>query len=280
LFVAAARALEAQRDEPLAVDPYAEVFCRAAGGEWLELLDGKAANSRLNGEFGEYFRSFQGARTRYFDNYFREAAERGVRQIVILAAGLDSRAYRLAWPDSTVVFELDRAKVLEFKRDVLAEHGDAPTARRREVAVDLRGDWPKALRDHGFEPAKPSAWLAEGLLVYLPAAARDQLFRGIDALASPGSHVAVEEGEPMDPAAFEAARAQERAEGDDRGQFFNLVYNEKNIDAARWFGEHGWDAVSTPLGDYLRHLGRPVPEPGSDAAQMVSSVSLVSARRG
>ena len=117
-----------------------------------------------------------------------------MRQIVILAAGLDSRAYRLAWPDGTVVFELDQPQVLEFKHEVLAARGDAPTAERREIAVDLRDDWPQALRDSGFDPSKPSAWLAEGLLVYLPATAQHQLFAGIDSLAAPGSHVAVEDG--------------------------------------------------------------------------------------
>jgi methyltransferase (TIGR00027 family) len=155
LFVAAARALEARRDEPLAVDPYAEVFCRAAGGEWAELVDGKAPDHTLRSDFGEVFQSYQGARTRYFDGFFRTACADGVQQVVILAAGLDSRAYRLPWPERTVVFELDQPKVLEFKREVLAEHGDLPKAERREVAIDLREDWPKALHDSGFEPAKP-----------------------------------------------------------------------------------------------------------------------------
>ena len=279
LFVAAARALEAQRDEPLAVDPYAEVFCRAVGGEWAELLDGGAPDHKLNTEFGRFFQTFQGARTRYFDNYFREVASAGVRQIVILAAGLDSRAYRLPWSENTVLFELDQPRVLEFKREVLARHGDAATAQRREVAVDLREDWPTALRANGFEPAKPSAWLAEGLLIYLPADAQAQLFTGIDSLAAPGSHVAVEEGEPMDSAVLEEKRAQEHAEGE-ANSWFSLVYNEKTKDAVDWFGERGWDAVATPLTEYVRSLGRELPDrDDDDAGRMFSSVNLVSARR-
>ena len=118
---------------------------------------------------------------------------RASRQVVIPAAGLDSRAYRLAWPEGTVVFELDQPQVLEFKRDVLARSGEAPTAERREIAVDLRDDWPHALLQSGFDPSRPSAWLVEGLLVYLPAAAQSELFAGIQALAAPGSHVAVED---------------------------------------------------------------------------------------
>src|SRR5262245_44883925 len=102
LFVAAARALEAQRDKPLAVDPYAAVFCRAVGGGWADVLDAKAPEHKLKSEFGEVFQTFQGARTKFFDEYFRNASDEGVRQIVILAAGLDARAYRLSWPDGTV----------------------------------------------------------------------------------------------------------------------------------------------------------------------------------
>jgi methyltransferase (TIGR00027 family) len=278
LFVAAARALEAQRDEPLAVDPYAEVFCRAAGGEWADVLDGRAPNHRLKTPWGEFFQTFQGARTRYFDNYFRDVADAGVRQIVLLAAGLDSRAYRLPWADNTVVFELDQPKVLEFKREVLARHGNAPTAERREIAVDLREDWPEALRANGFEPDKPSAWIAEGLLIYLQADAQAQLFAGIDSLASPGSYVALEEGEPMDSEAFKAAKQR----GEDEGNpWFSLVYNEKTKDAVEWFGERGWDGAVTPLTDYVRNLGRAVPDPGDeDAGRMFDSVRLVSAKRG
>jgi methyltransferase (TIGR00027 family) len=275
LFVAAARALEAQKPDPLAIDPYAEVFCRAVGGEWADLLDGNAPEHALKTEFGDHFVNFQGARTKYFDAYFRAAAADGVRQIVLLAAGLDSRGYRLDWPDGTVVYELDQPQVLEFKRDVLAHH--TPTAERREIAVDLRHDWPQALRDNGFNPARPSAWIAEGLLIYLPATAQHQLFTGIDTLAAAGSHVAIEEGEPMPQEAFEAKRDEERAAEEDT--FFTLVYNEQHAPAAQWFGNRGWRAEATPLPDYLRSAGRPVPAPDTDAGSMTSTISLVSATK-
>jgi methyltransferase (TIGR00027 family) len=276
LFVAASRALEAQKPDPAVVDPYAEVFCRAVGGEWADVLDGNAPEHALKTEFGEHFVNFQGARTKYFDDYFLAAAADGVRQIVLLAAGLDSRGYRLAWPDGTVIFELDQPQVLDFKRQVLARHGDAPTAERREVAVDLRHDWPQALRDSGFDPAKPSAWIAEGLLIYLPATAQNQLFSGVDALAAPGSHVAVEEAAPLDADTFEAKREEERAAGNE-DTFFTLVYNEQHAPAHEWFGARGWRAVPTPLPDQLRSVGRPVPEAGSESAAMTENISLVSA---
>ncbi|MBO0866323.1 MAG: class I SAM-dependent methyltransferase, partial [Mycobacterium sp.] len=280
LFVATARALEAQKPDPLAVDPFAEVFCRAVGGMSADVLDGKAPEHQLKtSDFGESFVNFQGARTRYFDNYFRKAADAGVRQVVILAAGLDSRAYRLTWPDGTTIFELDQPEVLDFKREVLAGQGAQPNAERREVAVDLREDWPQALRDSGFDPAKPSAWIAEGLLIYLPADAQHQLYTGIDALASPGSHVAVEDGAPIPPDEFAAAVEEERA-ANARGEqrlFFQLVYNEQCAPAEQWFGERGWTAVPTRLADYLREVGRPVPGPGTDAEPMIARNTLVSA---
>lgn len=280
LFVATARALEAQKPDPLAIDPFAEVFCRAVGGNAADVLDGKDPDHQLKSpDWGQHFVNFQGARTRYFDNYFRSAADAGVRQVVILAAGLDSRAYRLPWPDETTIFELDQPQVLDFKRRVLAEQQAKPNAERREIAIDLRDDWPQALRDNGFDPARPSAWIAEGLLIYLPAAAEEQLFTGINTLAAPGSHLAVEDGEPMPQDAYEAAVEEERAAaaaGEHR-VFFQLVYNERHAPADQWFDEHGWTAVATPLADYLREVGRPVPTPDGEAGWMVARNSLVSA---
>ncbi|MDP7704349.1 MULTISPECIES: class I SAM-dependent methyltransferase [unclassified Mycobacterium] len=279
LFVATARALEAKKPDPLVVDAYAELFCRAVGGSWADVLDGNAPDHELlSDDFGQHFVNFQAARTKYFDAYFHRAAAAGARQVVILAAGLDSRAYRLPWPDGTTIFELDQPQVLEFKREVLAEHGVQPRAQRREIAVDLRDDWSAALQDNGFDPTLFSAWIAEGLLIYLPAAAQEQLFTGIDALATLGSHVAVEDGAPMPPEEFQAKVEEERAAGEER-PFFQLVYNERCAPAADWFGEHGWTAIGTPLNDYLREVGRPVPEPGSEAAPMFARNTLVSAAK-
>lgn len=280
LNVAAARALEAQKPEPLVVDSFAEVFCRAVGGRWADVLDGKAPEHHLKTpDWGQHFVNFQAARTKYFDDYFKRAGEAGVRQVVILAAGLDSRAYRLTWPDGTTIFELDRPPVLDFKREVLTGQGAKPNAERRGVAVDLREDWPQALRDSGFDPAEPSAWIAEGLLVYLPAAAQEELFTGIDSLACPGSHAAVEDGVPMSPEEYEAGLENERA-ANARGEdmlFFQLIYNEQHAPAEQWFGERGWTAVPTPLADYLREVGRPLPAPDTEAETMIARNTLVSA---
>ena len=98
----------------------------------------------------------------------------------------------MPWPDGTTVYELDQDRVLDFKLATLHEHGAEPKARRVPVAVDLRQDWPTALRQAGFDAKAPSVWSIEGLLMYLPAAAQDLLFERIQDLAAPGSRIAVE----------------------------------------------------------------------------------------
>ena len=140
----------------------------------------------------EHMGSYQAVRTHFFDEFFTAAVGAGIRQIVILASGLDSRAYRLAWPADTTVYELDQPKVLEYKAATLDQHGAAAVAERREVPIDLRFDWPKALRDAGFDASAPTAWLAEGLLMYLPADAQDRLFERVTELSAAGSRIAAE----------------------------------------------------------------------------------------
>src|SRR4029078_13464170 len=131
-------------------------------------------------------------RTKFFDDFFTDAAANGIRQAVILASGLDGRPYRLPWPDGTVVYEIDQPQVTEFKTATMSAIGATPSAERRAVAIDLRHDWPAALRRSGFDDTAPTAWSAEGLLVYLPPEAQDRLFDNIAALSAPGSRLATE----------------------------------------------------------------------------------------
>ncbi|BAX99817.1 putative S-adenosyl-L-methionine-dependent methyltransferase [Mycobacteroides stephanolepidis] len=282
LFVAASRALEATKPTPLAVDQYAEVFCRAAGGEWADLVAGGVPEHPLRSEeFGQYFVSFQGARTRYFDGYFGRAIEAGVQQVVILASGLDSRAYRLDWAPGTTIFELDQPLVHQFKHEVLAGHGAEPKASRQEISIDLREDWGKALQDKGFDPSAPSAWIVEGLLIYLPADAQERLFESIDQLAAPGSFVGIEQMTTYADVVFDMLVAGANESGDQaNSDFFSLIYNEQRSEASTWFHCHGWDSVRTELLDYLNVSGRTVPEPSQPAWYMFNSISLVSAVKG
>nr|MCW1957279.1 class I SAM-dependent methyltransferase [Mycobacterium sp.] len=182
VMVAAARARETDSPDPLICDPFAKILVEGAdAGVWQNFLD-PTMQERIAGadpEAGAIFAnmlSYQAVRTHFFDTFFTNAAAAGIRQVVILASGLDSRAYRLSWPPGTVVYEIDQPLVLEYKATTLAEHGVTATAERREVAIDLRQDWPAALRAAGFDSTRPTAWLAEGLLMYLPAEAQDRLF--------------------------------------------------------------------------------------------------------
>lgn len=184
-MVAAARAMATRAQRPLISDPFAEPLVRAVGVDLLtRLATGEQDPAELNdahdgaaGSVGAMSRMADNmaVRTKFFDEFFTDAAKAGVKQAVILASGLDARAYRLAWPAGTVVYEVDQPEVIEFKSRTLAEQGAAPTADRRVVAVDLRDDWPTALRAAGFDPASPTAWSAEGLLGYLPPEAQDRL---------------------------------------------------------------------------------------------------------
>lgn len=190
-MVAAQRALAAARS--LIDDPFAAPLVRAVGIDvYTRLVDGRIP-VKDHSEFDpDRMARGMAVRTRFYDQFFVDATQSGIRQAVILAAGLDARAYRLPWPAGTVVYEVDMPEVIEFKTSTLSKLGAKPTAERRTVAVDLRDDWPAALRAAGFDPAAASTWSAEGLVVYLPSEAQDALFDNVTALSSAGSRLACE----------------------------------------------------------------------------------------
>jgi methyltransferase (TIGR00027 family) len=190
-MVAANRALAAQAG--LIDDPFAAPLVRAVGIDvYTRLVNGEIPVTDEHEFDPARMGRGMAVRTRFYDNFFLDATRSGIRQVVIVAAGLDARAYRLAWPEGTVVYEVDIPNVIEFKSSTLSKLGAEPTAQRRTVAVDLRDDWPAALRAAGFDPQTPSAWSAEGLLVYLPPEAQDALFGNITALSAPQSQLASE----------------------------------------------------------------------------------------
>jgi len=195
LSVAAARAVETATADPLIRDEFAYLLVSTAGQPWarlaspgLEWIGDDEHGRRVHRLACDY----QAVRTYFFDGYFADAVAAGIRQMVILAAGLDSRAYRLDWPAGTTVYEIDQPQVVTYKTATLESAGAAPKAIRRTVPVDLRDDWPAALSAAGFDRSQPTAWLAEGLLPYLPAEAQDRLFETLTELSAPGSQVAVE----------------------------------------------------------------------------------------
>ena len=239
--VAVGRALATQRPNALIDDPYAAPLVRAVGVPFFtRLVDGELNPGEVdaNAVFGmQRMTDMMAVRTRFFDEFFltatgggnsAEAAASGnIRQAVILAAGLDARAYRLPWPPETTVFEIDQPQVIDFKTQTMRELGAAPTAHRQAVAVDLRHDWPTALQRAGFDPDQPTAWSAEGLLAFLPSDAQDRLLDEITALSAPGSRLAAEN---MDGGGEGAQMMQDRM--------------HQTIDHWR---EHGFDLAMTDL---------------------------------
>jgi methyltransferase (TIGR00027 family) len=282
LGVAGARAMETESENPLISDPFARVFLNAAGdGLWNMFGISELPPEVVKAEPDVALRmrarvDYMASRTAFFDGFFLDAANTGVRQVVILAAGLDSRAWRLPWPDGTTVYELDQPKVLEFKTSTLRDHGAQPTCHRVGVPVDLRHDWPAALRRAGFEAAAPSAWSAEGLLPFLPAVAQDLLFERVQALTVSGSRIAVEApgADFNSPDGRERVRSQmqryrevvAKAAGREVPDFQDLWYFEDRTDVAEWLRGRGWDVSATPAEELMARYGRSAPEGLEDGA--------------
>jgi methyltransferase (TIGR00027 family) len=171
----------------------------------------------------------------------------------------------LAWPVGTTVYELDQPEVIAFKGETLAQLGAEPAADRRPVAIDLREDWPKALLDNGFDPAQPTAWIAEGLLIYLPPDAQDLLFDRIDELSAPGSRVATEH--IPDISAFSDERAQVIADrlkqyGHDI-EMSELIYRDERNDVIDYLTARGWDVAAQTVPDAYAANGFEFPEDGA-----------------
>ena len=283
LGVAAARAVETARDDALIRDEFAYLLVSSAGPQWAQMASSDPAWLADDEEFRalhDMSRDYQAVRTHYFDEYFHAAMRAGIRQVVILAAGLDSRAYRLDWPAGTTVFEIDQPKVLEYKTSTLDAHGADPRAHRIPVAVDLRDDWPAALTDAGFDSAQPTAWLAEGLLPYLPPDAQDRLFELVTTHSAPGSQIAVE-AFSMDLSAQNDQDRIARRERTARMRELSgididvdtLTYADGDrADAAGWLSDHGWRVDAVPSEDEMTRLGRQAPD--YQAEEIASSVLL------
>jgi methyltransferase (TIGR00027 family) len=229
---------------------------------------------------------FMAARTAFFDEFFISAADTGIRQVVILASGLDSRAWRLPWPDDTTVYELDQPKVLQFKSATLQSHGAHPMSTQVDVPIDLRQDWPKALQRAGFDPSVPTAWSAEGLLRFLPARAQDLLFERIDALSTRRSRLATNApGEDfLNPERLARERQEMQRMREVAAREFDteipdvqdLWYAEERTDVGNWLSGHGWDATVTTAAELLTHYGRGSTEKDPDSIRSNQFISAVS----
>ncbi|TFV58063.1 SAM-dependent methyltransferase [Mycobacterium sp. PS03-16] len=240
--VAASRALASQGPQPLLDDRFADPLVRAVGIEtFVDLIDGRLPVPADAGLTPAVMNEQITVRTRYFDDVFRDAVAAGIRQAVILASGLDTRAYRLSWPAGTVVYEIDQPQVIDFKTRVLDDLGAAPAADRRTVRIDLREDWPAALGAAGFDSSAPTAWIAEGLLIYLPPEAQDRLLENVTALSAPGSRFATEHMDTTELPDDWAEKLTERSKRLGSGiDLVDLFYTGERRAAGAHLRDLGW----------------------------------------
>jgi len=282
-MVAAARAVATEDADPIINDPFAAPLVRAVGIDFfIRVIDGDIRPTDT-GETGQVELQTEtdslAVRTRFFDDFFMGATAAGIGQAVILAAGLDARAYRLAWPPGTVVYEIDQPEVVKFKTDTMAQLGAEPTAERRTVSIDLREDWPTALRRSGFDDTKPTAWSAEGLLMYLPPEAQDRLFDHITELSAHGSQLATEYHPDSGPSMADRGRAM-----NDRWanlgcdlDLSGLFYEGERNNVAEYLGDRGWRLAVRPRRELFADYGRAFPTDEALAA-FRNIVSVIATR--
>jgi len=280
-MVAAARALVSREPDALIDDPFAAPLVRAVGLDFFtRLVDGDIPLANLEGDGPRFMANWIAVRTRFFDDFFVNAGAVGIRQAVILAAGLDSRAYRLPWAAGTTVFELDQPKVIEFKTTTMTAIGATPKADRRTVSVDLREDWPAALRHSGFDESQPTAWSAEGLLAYLPPEAQDRLFDNITALSMPGSQLATEYHLDGGAAMGERGKAMGdhwRAHGFDV-DLSELFYPGERSHVVDYLSGHGWTVSARNRPEVFADYGRAYPNIEA-LSPMRNSLAVIATRK-
>jgi len=284
-MVAAARAAASRRPDPVINDPFAEPLVRAVGVD----LFTKVASGELDfadvddgAGFPRMVDTFA-ARARFYDDYFTEAGIAGVRQAVIVASGLDARPYRLSWPAGTILYEIDQPEVIEFKTTTLSELGAVPGVEHRSVGIDLREDWPVALRHAGFDATQPTAWLAEGVLIgFLPPDAEVRLLDSVTALSSTGSKFAADYGS----VGGQTAEAQRQAQiMTDRWREHgldlhipDLTYPGEHTDVAAHLRTDGWDTRTFVLADLFAAAGL-APLAGDAQTSAPASIDFVRATR-
>ena len=271
--VAYIRAQESLRPDRLFDDPLAAAFIEESG--WAppselmpELADSPDALKAYWGSIAAYVI----VRTKFLDDYANEAMAAGIRQFVILGAGLDARAFRLDWPDGARVFELDVHDVNEFKARALARVSLNPKAERIVVESDLTGDWMPSLLRAGFDPAVPTAWIAEGLLIYFTPEQNEALMSTVSGASRPGSRIAVtlaRKGSLNVPDMIVDA-------GPEGARSVPAMWKSEMPDPAGWLRHHGWEAEVFDSRERAEAYGRPLPAtaPESSVRSLVRAVRV------
>ncbi|OBA76838.1 SAM-dependent methyltransferase [Mycobacterium sp. 1554424.7] len=284
-MVAAARAVATRRPQPIITDELAEPLVRAVGLDVLsQLASGEIDSGSLESDIGvPRMVDMFAARTRFFDDFCVEATRAGVRQVVIVGSGLDTRAYRLDWPAGTTVYEIDQPDVIAFKSGALSALGAAPTASLETIGVDLREAWPTALQDAGFDSAQPTAWLVEGLLIgYLPPEAEVSMLDSIMSLSHRDSRLAADYGLVTGTSVESREQARLMSEGwRRRGLDMNmagLIYPGEHTDAAAHLYAKGWATTKFGISDLFAAAGLPALRQASHVGS-AAAISFVTALR-
>ena len=271
--VAAIRAAESARPDRLFDDPYAAGFARAAG-DWRPGPTAPTTEDAPRRRRG--LTAWITVRTRFLDDVVLDASAGSCRQVVILGAGLDSRAFRLTWPAGTRLWELDLADVIEFKERVIRAEGWHPRCARTTVPVDLSADWAEPLLHAGFDASAPVAWLAEGLLAYLSAEVRDALVSRTARLSVPGSRI----GLTLAASARLAAWRKAHPDGDaGRGDYVALWQSTAPADPAGWLAAYGWRAALFGVAERSAAYGRPLDDGFGESEEGRGGGRLVDATR-
>jgi methyltransferase (TIGR00027 family) len=287
-MVAAARAVATKAADPLINDPYAEPLVRAVGIDaFTRLISGEVDKADADDPVLNRRQMAEqvAVRTRFFDEFFDDAGKAGIRQAVILASGLDARAYRLAWPAGMTVYEIDQPQVIGFKSATLAALGAVPTTHRRAVGIDLRQDWPTALQQAGFDASQPTAWIAEGLLGYLPPDAQDRLLDNLTALSAPGSRFATESMPNINQ--LDEGKIQQRMQTltqswHDHGfdiDMAELMYPGDRNEVATYLDTHGWQTLASSTAELFAANGLPPITDDDDVQAEFANLAYITATR-
>ncbi|MBP2704197.1 class I SAM-dependent methyltransferase [Microbispora sp. RL4-1S] len=259
------RAIETAREQPLFRDPLALAFATAGGIDPGTPPSPHADEAARRRWLGVAFSIV--IRTKFLDDLLDQAVASGVRQVVLLGAGMDSRAFRMDWPAGTRLFEIDTAEPLGFKASVLRQERAVPRCERITVPVDLREDWPGALAAAGHDPAQPTVWIAEGLLVYLPEDAVQSLLEQVGALSAAGSRMGLTLASRGVVERFRADAAPASPA--------SMWVSEMPEDPVGWLDGLGWEAETFTLRERAEAYGRPVLNPSQQdegAGGLVSAV--------
>jgi methyltransferase (TIGR00027 family) len=281
-MVAAARAVASGWPDSFADDHFAAALVRSVGIDvFTRLASGELSFADIGGDGGSAWMPYLfGIRTNHFDRFWTSVVADGFRQVVNLASGLDSRGYRLPCPAGTIAYEIDRPEVIEFKQAVLADLGAEAKVEIQAVGVDLRDDWPAALRAAGFDPATPTAWIAEGLMIgFLPGDAQDRLLDDVTRLSATGSRLAADHV----PGSYAVLGDQMRRIGESwlaqglDADFANLYYAGEHHNAETYLQERGWETTGAVDTDLFAAAG--LAKPAVEFGAGVEGVVYVTATR-